>query len=171
MKPGVLRKLLARPEWQLRLQLLTRHPRIRGCYANGFGTEPLVRCARWQTGRAVLSGPRVLSVQAKPKRSPRDRYAETYPLASIVRYDFPTRRDMPPVKFTWYDGGLMPPRPQELDETRSFRGGNEDDEGLLFVGDRGKILCGFHGDNPKLIPQAKTKSSKKPPKTLPRIPL
>jgi predicted dehydrogenase len=115
---------------------------------------------------------RVLKLEApvSVEASSSDRYAETYPLASIVRYDFPARHNMPPVKFTWYDGGLMPPRPVELDETRSFRGGNEDDEGLLFVGERGKILCGFHGDNPKLIPQAKMDSYKQPPKTLPRSP-
>ena len=32
-------------------------------------------------------------------------------LASIVRYNIPVRGDMPPVKFTWYDGGLKPARP------------------------------------------------------------
>jgi hypothetical protein len=32
-------------------------------------------------------------------------------LASIVRYNFPVRGDMPEVKFTWYDGGLKPARP------------------------------------------------------------
>ena len=44
------------------------------------------------------------------------------------------------------------------------------DEGLLFVGDRGKILCAFNGGNPKLIPEAKMKDYKQPPKTLPRSP-
>jgi hypothetical protein len=41
---------------------------------------------------------------------------------------------------------------------------------LLFVGDRGKILCSFNGGNPKLIPQSKMDSYKQPPKTLPRSP-
>jgi len=41
-----------------------------------------------------------------------ERYEETYPLASIIRYNFPARGEMPPVKFTWYDGGLNPPRPR-----------------------------------------------------------
>lgn len=115
---------------------------------------------------------RVLKLEApvSVEASSSDRYVETYPLASIVRYDFPARGDMPPVKFTWYDGGLMPPRPEELEESRSFRGGNEDDEGLLFVGDRGKILCEFHGSNPQIIPKAKMDSYKQPPKTLPRSP-
>ena len=89
----------------------------------------------------------------------------------MIRYDFAARNDMPPVKFTWYDGGLKPPRPEGLEEGREFRGENEEgDEGLLFVGDRGKILCGFNGKNPKLIPQSKMDSYKQPPKTLPRSP-
>jgi hypothetical protein len=48
--------------------------------------------------------------------------------------------------------------------------GEDGDEGLLFVGDRGKILCGFNGKNPKLIPQSKMDDYKQPPKTLPRSP-
>jgi predicted dehydrogenase len=100
-----------------------------------------------------------------------DRYEETYPVASIVRYNFPARGDMTPVKFTWYDGGLKPSRPEELEENRPFKGeGEEEDEGLLFVGDRGKILCAFNGGKPKLIPQTKMDSYQPPPKTLPRSP-
>ena len=116
---------------------------------------------------------RVLKLEApiSVEASSTDRYEESFPLASIIRYDFPTRGEMPPVKFTWYDGGLKPPRPEELEENRPFRGeGEEDDEGLLFVGDHGKILCGFNGSHPKLIPEAKMSSFQPPPKTLPRSP-
>ena len=115
---------------------------------------------------------RVLKLEAPEsvESSSSDRYDETYPLASIVRYNFPARGDMPPVKFTWYDGGLKPARPEELEETRPLKGEGEEDEGLLFIGDRGKILCSFNGGNPKLIPQTKMDSYKQPPKTLPRSP-
>ena len=37
---------------------------------------------------------------------------ETYPSASIIRYEFPAHGAMPPVQLTWYDGGLLPPRPK-----------------------------------------------------------
>ncbi len=116
---------------------------------------------------------RVLKLEAPTsvEASSTTRYEETYPLASIVRYNFAARGDMPPVKFTWSDGGLKPPRPDELEEGRAFKGENEEgDEGLLFVGDHGKILCGFNGAAPKLIPQTKMDSYKQPPKTLPRSP-
>lgn len=116
---------------------------------------------------------RVLKLEApvSVEASTTDRYDETYPLASIVRYEFDARGDMPPVKFTWYDGGLKPERPEELEPGRPFKGeGEEGDEGLLFIGDKGKILCGFNGANPKLIPQSRMDSFQPPPKTLPRSP-
>ena len=114
---------------------------------------------------------RVLKVEApvSVEASSTDRYDETYPQASIVRYDFPARGDMPPVKFTWYDGGLKPSRPEELEAARPFKGeGEEEDEGLLFVGDHGKILCGFNGSHPKLIPESRMAAYQPPPHTLPR---
>jgi predicted dehydrogenase len=112
-----------------------------------------------------------LEAPTSVEASSTDRYNETYPMASVIHYDFPARGDMPPVRFTWYDGGLKPPRPEELEENRPLKGdGEEEDEGLLFVGDRGKILCTFNGGNPKLIPQTKMDSYKQPPKTLPRSP-
>lgn len=40
----------------------------------------------------------------------------------------------------------------------------------MFVGDSGKILCGFNGANPHLIPKAKMDAFQPPPKTLPRSP-
>ena len=114
---------------------------------------------------------RVLKLEA-PERveaSSSDRYDETYPLASICRYSFAARGNMPAVNFNWYDGGLKPRRPEELEEGRLLKGGSEEeDEGLLFVGDHGKILCNFNGGDPKLIPQAKMDAYKQPPKTLPR---
>lgn len=35
---------------------------------------------------------------------------ESYPVWSIVEYDFPARGDRGPVKLTWYDGGKRPPQ-------------------------------------------------------------
>jgi len=116
---------------------------------------------------------RVLKLEApvSVEASSTDRYDETYPLASIVRYNFPARGDMPPVKFSWYDGGLKPWRPDELEENRPLKGdGEEEDEGLLFIGDRGRILCRFNGGNPKIIPETKMDNYKQPLKTLPRSP-
>src|SRR5207302_7503690 len=80
---------------------------------------------------------RVLKLEAPTsvEASSTDRYDDTYPIASIIYYDFAARCDMPPVSFTWYDGGLKPSRPDELEENRALRGeGEEDEEGMLVVG-------------------------------------
>lgn len=95
-------------------------------------------------------------------------FKETFPWASIVRYEFPARGDMPPVVLNWYDGSLKPQRPDGLEDGR--RMGGEDNEGLLFIGDSGTIMCGFNGQDPKLIPESRMKAFVPPPKTLPRSP-
>ncbi len=85
---------------------------------------------------------------------------ETAPKASMVRFEFPERQGMPPLTLTWYDGGLMPQRPPELEEGRKF--GEADDN--LFIGDKGKML------NYRLIPESRQKEYGKPPQKLPRSP-
>jgi predicted dehydrogenase len=91
--------------------------------------------------------------------------AETTPLKSTIRYEFAARESMPPVKVTWYGGGLMPPRPDELEPGRQLTGGGN---GVLFVGDKGKIMCPGWGGSPRIIPEAKMKAYKLPSKTLRR---
>ena len=93
--------------------------------------------------------------------------ADSYPMASIVRYEFPARGEMPPVKFTWYDGGLMPPRPDELEAGRMM---GDSGGGVLFVGDKGKLMCSVYGGNPRLIPETKMREYQRPEKTIPRSP-
>ena len=93
-------------------------------------------------------------------------FKETYPAASVVHFEFPARENMPAVTVNWYDGGLRPQTPPELDGLKS----GEDNEGVLFIGDRGTMMCGFHGQRPRLIPEAKMSAFEPPPKTLPRSP-
>ncbi|MBN1844463.1 MAG: Gfo/Idh/MocA family oxidoreductase [Sedimentisphaerales bacterium] len=85
---------------------------------------------------------------------------ETAPLASVVRYEFPARQDTPSVALSWYDGGLMPPRPPELEPNRRL--GDADDN--LFIGDKGKML------GHRVIPETKLQETPKPPRTLDRSP-
>jgi len=138
----------------------------RGWYDFGCGSLGDMGSYSFDTIFRVLKFEAPVSVEA----SSTDRYDETYPQATIVRYNFAARADMPAVKFNWYDGGLKPARPEELEEGRPLKGEGEEDEGLLFVGDRGKILCSFSGGHPALIPQLKMDSYKQPAKTLPRSP-
>ena len=89
---------------------------------------------------------------------------ETYPRASIVHYSFPARGGMPPVKLHWYDGGLMPERPEELESGRQLP-----DNGVLFVGDKGKMTVVNFGGSPRIIPEEKMREYKRPPETLERV--
>lgn len=92
-------------------------------------------------------------------------FAETVPLAAIVHYQFPARGEMPPVKLHWYDGGLLPERPAELEENRQL----DPEDGVLFVGDRGKMLVtGWGGEHPRLLPASLDRAYQRPAKTLPR---
>jgi predicted dehydrogenase len=92
--------------------------------------------------------------------------SETYPWASIVYYEFPARGEMPPVKLVWYDGGLAPETPEELEPGRKL---SRNGHGILFVGDKGKMVCGGWGGTPRLIPESAMTAYKLPPKTIPRV--
>ena len=88
-----------------------------------------------------------------------------HPRAMTAAFTFPARGlGFPEVKLFWYDGGIQPPKPLELDED----GLEMPSEGLLFVGDRGKILAAFHGSEPRIIPRAKDEKYTKPEPTIPR---
>ncbi len=92
------------------------------------------------------------------------RVPEMPPVEAIIRYEFPARGNMPACTLTWYDSGQKPPKPPELEDD------NLTDNGVLLIGDKGKITCGCYGANPRLIPDSKMAAYKKPPKTIPRTP-
>ncbi len=87
---------------------------------------------------------------------------EICPAASVVRYKFPARGELPPVTITWYDGGLLPWRPVELEEQRKLPR-----SGGLYVGEKGKVLAA-HGAAPRLIPESRMKDFERPKPFLPR---
>ncbi len=108
---------------------------------------------------------------------------ETEGTANMVVWEYPARGSMPPLTMHFYDGNMKPPRPLELD--RSVRMPNE---GVLFIGDNGKLMTSYYGGNPfapfgklprgvtkvkglpggLLLPESKFKDFPQPPKTLPR---
>lgn len=94
--------------------------------------------------------------------------------ANMITWEFPTRSNLPPLTLYWYDGGLKPHRPKELDFSL-----NLPSSGLLFVGEKGKIIAGYSGGNPYkkngrtlngglLLPENKFRDFKEPQATLPR---
>ncbi|MBG0859016.1 MAG: Gfo/Idh/MocA family oxidoreductase [Bacteroidales bacterium] len=71
---------------------------------------------------------------------------EFWPLAEMITYEFPARGYMPPVKVTWFDGGLRAPRPAEMDQGVRVNS-------ALFLGDKGVLMHGDYGSNPQLVPK------------------
>jgi len=80
-----------------------------------------------------------------------------FPLSCMIRFQFPEQKELPPFELFWYDGGMKPFVPDELRSAgKSFPR-----EGMMFVGDKGKIIAGFRGENPYLIPESKMNYLKK----------
>jgi len=96
---------------------------------------------------------------------------ESAPNAEFVKYEFPRRDNlpkvgMPEVTVNWYDGSLMPPRPDELNDREQM---GDNDGGCIFYGTRGKLMCGTYGKNPVLLPTSRMDDFQKPEKTIRRI--
>jgi predicted dehydrogenase len=88
----------------------------------------------------------------------------SYPTATMTYYEFAARGSKPPVKLTWYDGGFMPKRPEEMGETKLTGEG-----GVLYIGSKGKLMHDTYGANPRLLPQSLHDAVGTPKQTLPRI--
>ncbi len=120
-----------------------------------FGTGQLgdLGCHKLSTIFKALDLRHPTSVEASSTKM----FPEVYPLGVIARFEFPARGDRPPVKLNWYDGGLLPALPEEMQPcSRGYE--------TIFIGEKGKI----YGN--RIIPEEKRKAFGKPPKTLPRSP-
>jgi predicted dehydrogenase len=92
-------------------------------------------------------------------------YKDSFPPATIVHYTFPARGPRyPEVKLHWYDGGLLPERPEELEDGRRLP-----ESGTIFVGEKGKLICETYSESPRIIPETKMQAYKRPEKTVPRV--
>jgi predicted dehydrogenase len=135
-----------------------------GCHA----MDPVFRALK-------LSAP--VSVQACSTRVNN----ETFPLGSVVTYQFPARDatpqennrhvagqngpaaggiEMPPCKLVWYDGGLRPPRPEGLPAGRKMG-----ENGRLLIGENGFILG---GEKDGVFPASCAKEAAEVARTIPR---
>lgn len=75
----------------------------------------------------------------------------SFPMACTIRFKFAAKGSRPALDLFWYDGGMKPPTPEELEADAK----ELSPEGMMFVGDKGKILAGFRGNDAQLIPEAK----------------
>ena len=92
----------------------------------------------------------------------------TFAQKTVIRFDFPARGAMPPVKIFWHDG---------LDRRPSFDGvpddellGDSDVNGSLFLGDKGMVTTGCYGERTRLVPVSKMRDYSLPTPVLTRSP-
>ena len=83
-------------------------------------------------------------------------FPESCPPASHITLRFDAQHKKPPVTLHWMDGGIQPERPEELGPNEVF---GEGDNGTLFVGTKGKMMCATYGANPQLLPTSRTKET------------
>ena len=105
-----------------------------------------------------LGYPTTIETQSTPYNK------QTYPAATTTYYEFPARGAMPAVKISWYDGGLLPPKIEDLGDEEFDKGG-----GVLYIGSKGKLLHGTYAQNPRLLPKAFADSTAKPAEKFKRI--
>ena len=87
----------------------------------------------------------------------------SFPAACTIRFKFAAKGSRPSLDIFWYDGSMKPPTPEELDRDNKELPA----EGMMFIGDKGKILAGFRGEDPRIIPEEKMRAYQgaKPPPT------
>ncbi len=98
-------------------------------------------------------------------------YLDSAPIAEKIEYEFPARDNlpkvgMPPVKVTWYDGGMKPSVPDELEDGEQM---GDEKGGCIFHGTKGKIMCGSFAKNPTLLPLNEMNHFDQPTKSIRRI--
>jgi predicted dehydrogenase len=110
-----------------------------------------------------------LSVEVEFNRENPDSAADTYPVSTIITYQFAARGNLPPVTLKWFDGENSPPWPEKLEKNRTLP-----KSGIIYYGSRHCMMQESGGKSPRIFPETdmqelvRTKSL--PPKTIPRSP-
>jgi predicted dehydrogenase len=90
----------------------------------------------------------------------------TAPSSSMITFKFPPRGKLSPLTLKWYDGGLLPPPPDDFEAGR-----NLPDNGTLIFGSKATVFATLYYQSVRIVPQAKMSdmASTLPSKTIPRI--
>jgi predicted dehydrogenase len=146
-----------------------------GCGALGDMGAHLIDHPFWALGLTYPSSIEATSTQwgttpaanTDPNTPPNkvQRIPVSYPISTSVHYQFAARGAQPPVKLSWYDGGIYPPRPDVLPDDVVLAS----EGGVIFVGEKGILLHNTYGANPRLYPQSLGEAAAAVPKSIPRI--
>jgi hypothetical protein len=131
-----------------------------GCHTANLAIRALRLDLLWKAdSTAKPASPAVIRVEGQASElSP-----ETYPRRLTAKYEFPARGNLPPVKVTWYNGGLKPPKEVLLGHPMT-------EWGCLVSGTKGAILSSCPWNTRfELLPTAKFQGYQGPAPTLPRV--
>ncbi len=92
-------------------------------------------------------------------------FPESCPPSSHVIMKFPVKGNKE-VTMHWMDGGIQPERPAELGPNEMMGDGGN---GVIFIGTKGKMMCGTYGINPRLLPTSRN-AEVNVPQTIARVP-
>jgi predicted dehydrogenase len=139
-----------------------------GCGALGDMGAHLIDHPFWALGLEAPLSIEATSTQWGTMPAPdagTPRVPVSYPVATTVHYQFGARATQPPVKLSWFDGGIYPPRPDVLPDEVVLKS----EGGVIFIGDKGILLHDTYGANPRLYPQTLMDAAAAVPKSIPRI--
>ncbi|WP_313191738.1 Gfo/Idh/MocA family oxidoreductase [Sphingobacterium sp.] len=130
----------------------------RGWWDYGTGALGDMGCHLLEVPFSVLGLTYVQDVQASVgsvyvDEFKRGYFPESCPPSSHATMTFPkAARTTGPVTLHWMDGGIQPARPEELGPNEIFGDGGN---GILLIGDKGKILADTYGENARLLPTSR----------------
>lgn len=153
--PGFDWQLWLGPSLDRRYHPHYTHAVFRGWYEFGGGAlADMGHYSLWPVFRQFdLDAP--VSVESRPSHvctldgnvAVRVRNDYSFPAAGTIRFRFAAREQRPALDLYWYDGSMRPATPEELDVAQQ----ELEPEGMMCVGDKGKILAAFRGDNPRIL--------------------
>jgi predicted dehydrogenase len=117
----------------------------------GLPTRVETRHSRWPGGASLWDTKRPAEL-------------DSYPLASVTRYEFAAAKGGP-LRLIWYDGGLLPPTPPGFPPTLPMN----PEGGVLYIGARGMLMHETYGQRPMLIGEGLEDAARVVPVSLPRI--
>jgi predicted dehydrogenase len=154
-----------------------------GWYAFGNGSLGNMGCHVLDGVFWALKLEHPLSIELE---SARDGSNERFPTGSRVRWDFPARGGLPPVKVYWYEGLKPGADPRMIGKTDSVASEAQnfppllvklreqypeedfDSSGTIYVGEKGILYTGTYGDRMHVLPREKMEAMSQPPRQLPR---
>ena len=132
-------------------------------WALGLSYPTSIEATSTQWGTMPLPPTDPLAANAPPGRAPRR--PVSYPVSTCVHYQFAARGNQPPVKLSWFDGGIYPPRPDALPDDVTLKS----EGGVIFMGEKGILLNDTYGSNPRLYPQTLGEAAARVPRSMARI--